>query len=186
MICIKLDTYLNDIIIDFHLLHQLNTLPEDLRKEIYIFPTSFYKRFCDIERTQKGENISALSKSAQMHYGVKRWTNTIDIFEKKMLIYPICELAHWYLIVIVSPEFLIGTSRQQETTVIILDSIGGDYGQKAGELIKLYLKEELREKKNISFNTEGIKILAPKCPKQNDGSSCGIFILHYTEMLLNR
>lgn len=122
---IKFDTHLNDIIIDMYLLHLINTLPEELMKDIVIFPASFYKRLCDIERTKsEGVNIAGLTHSAQMHLGVKRWTRNMDVFEKKMLIFPICHLMHWFMIVIISPEFLTGACHQQETAVIILDSLG--------------------------------------------------------------
>ena len=34
------------------------------------------------------------------YYCIKRWTKNIDLFEKLMLVFPICEKGHWYVVIV--------------------------------------------------------------------------------------
>ena len=128
MVFIKFDTFLNDIIIDFYLMYLLHTLPEHLQEEIQIFPTSFYKRLCDVEHTIKGGmNITGMTHSEKMHLGVQKWTKNQDIFKKKLLLFPVCRSAHWFLIVVLLPELLLmqkGPETETAETAVIVGPSG--------------------------------------------------------------
>ena len=184
---VKFGEYLNDIIIDFYLMHLLYTLPENLRGEIQIFPTTFYKRLCDVEQTTRGGvNTTGLTNAEKMHLGVKKWTKNIDIFKKKLLLIPVCQSAHWFMIVVLLPELLlIRKNPQLETALVILNSLDGDC-EDAVQNISFYLQEELVDKKGVKIKNKDFHVVYPPCPKQADGFSCGIFLLHYSEMILSR
>ena len=190
MVFIKFDTFLNDIIIDFYLMYLLHTLPEHLQEEIQIFPTTFYKRLCHVEHTIKGGmNITGMTHSEKMHLGVQKWTKNQDIFKKKLLLFPVCRSAHWFLIVVLLPELLLmqkgPETETAETAVIVLNSLHGDCDD-AVQNISFYLQEELFKKKGVQIEKVDLQCVVPQCPQQDDGSSCGIYILHFAEMILSR
>ena len=59
------------------------------------------------------------------------------------------------------------------------------------ENIEHYLHEEIKEKKGSrpkfkKSKTRNLLALYPMCPKQDDATSCGVFLLHYAEMILSR
>ena len=67
MIFLKFDSYLNDIVIDFYLMYLLHSLPELAREEIQIFPSTFYKRLCDVEKTMNsGIDTTGMTHSKKM------------------------------------------------------------------------------------------------------------------------
>ena len=73
-----------------------------------------------------------------------------------------------------------------ETAVVVLDSIRASR-HPAIEIIKSYLKEELKDKKKMTLNDhEDLQDINPSCPQQSDATSCGVFLLHFVEMLLKR
>ena len=63
-------------------------------------------------------------------------------------------------------------------SILILDSIGG-YHQMAVKLIKDYLTEERRKKRNVICRDYEIVIV--DVPKQNNSYDCGVYMLKYAE-----
>ena len=177
------DTYLNDNIIDFKLLYLMQHMSEELKKEIYIFPTQFYKRLCNDQMSINQEE--GLTQSEQIYLRVRNWTKKVDIFSKKMLFVPVCNRAHWFLLVILKPGCLTDKNNQKNTAIIVLDSMAADRGEEINN-VKYYLKEELWKKKEVAIVTKDIPIVSPKPPQQDDFSSCGVYLLHYAEMIISR
>ena len=185
---LKFDECLNDIIINFDLLHQFYNLPEESQNKIHIYPSTFYERLCSPARTAAVQNVAGLTKSEIMHLGVKRWTKQIDIFKKELLLIPICENDHWYLVAVLLPGLWHSRNHndEQESVLVVFDSMGSSRDP-AVENIKNYIKEEFKDKKGIAINSKDrTLVLYPSCPQQNDVTSCGIYILHYASQILSR
>ena len=108
------DTFLNDIIIDFYLtyLHQ-NMLNKEDASKVCILSTMFYKRmltqsFGKSLKPDSFEKNSTLCSGQKRHYmRVKGWTKNVDLFSKDMIIIPICEDSHWYLVIVVKPGLIV-------------------------------------------------------------------------------
>ena len=112
-------------------MYLLHSLPELAREEIQIFPSTFYKRLCDVEKTMNsGIDTTGMTHSKKMHLGVKMWTKNVDIFKKKVLLFPVCQSQHWFLVVVLLPELLLmqeGTEIvKTETAALVLNSINSD------------------------------------------------------------
>lgn len=173
-------------------MYLLHTLPEFVREELQIFPTTFYKRLLNVKPTKRGIDTTGMTYSQKMHVGVKKWTKNQDIFKKKLLLFPVCHAAHWFLVVVLLPERLLMQKGQQvdagetaETAIVVLNSINSDCDVHV-QNISSYLQEELFDKKGIRLEEMDLQCVVPHCPKQKDGSSCGIFLLHFAEMILSR
>jgi hypothetical protein len=96
---LRLDTageFLNDVIINFYLKRMEIELPEAMRKRVHFFNTFFYKKL-----TQNGIKKDELEKTYNTY--MKRWTKTVDIFEKDFIIVPVNQSAHWFLFIICFP-----------------------------------------------------------------------------------
>ena len=107
------DIFLNDIIIDFCLtyLYEIILNKEDAPK-VHIFSTMFYKRLLT-QMSSKSlkpdsfEKNPCLSSAQKRHMRVRRWTKNVELFSKDMIIIPICEDSHWYLVIVVKPGLIV-------------------------------------------------------------------------------
>ena len=52
---------------------------------------------------KEGEKDKKTTYAEQCYDRVKSWTKKIDIFSKRMLIFPICDDEHWYVMIVVNP-----------------------------------------------------------------------------------
>ena len=105
------NTFLNDIIIDFYLLYLYHVFlnPED-RPTVHIFSTMFYKRLNSTPKNARTvasyEKDSSLKPAEKRHMRVKGWTKNTNLFKKNMVIIPICEQSHWYLVIVIRPGLI--------------------------------------------------------------------------------
>ena len=105
------DTFLNDIIIDFYLTYLFHkVLNEEDRPTVHIFSTMFYKCLNSTPKKASAvasyEKDSSLKPAEKRHLRVKRWTKNVNLFEKNMVIIPICEHSHWYLVIAIRPGLI--------------------------------------------------------------------------------
>lgn len=107
-VCLALDQFLNDKIIDFYLKYLWENLPCEKQNKVHIFSTFFYKRLTTkptkaAKKSHPYETDSTLSAAEKRHCRVKNWTKRINVFEKDFVIVPINENAHWFLAIICFP-----------------------------------------------------------------------------------
>ena len=105
------DTFLNDIIIDFYLTYLFHKfINEEDRPAVHMFSTMFYKRLNSIPKkaitAASYENDSSLKPAEKRHKRVQGWTKNVNLFEKNMVIIPICEHNHWYLVIAIRPGLI--------------------------------------------------------------------------------
>ena len=105
------DTFLNDIIIDFYLTYLFHKfLNEEYRPIVHMFSTMFYKRLNSTPKKTSTvasyEKDSTLKPAEKRHMRVKGWTKNVNLFEKNMVIIPICEHNHWYLVIAIRPGLI--------------------------------------------------------------------------------
>ena len=73
---------------------------------VHIFTTMFYKAMHREQRASFEKNPD-LSAPQKRHMRVKRWTKNVDLFSKDMIIIPICEHSHWYLVIVIKPGLIV-------------------------------------------------------------------------------
>ena len=104
--CLAIDQYLNDIIIDFYLNYlKLDKLSDEQRSKTHIFSSFFYNRLTKVtarQRIEKDRDVK-LTPSQKRHERVKNWTKNVNIFDKDFVIIPINEQSHWFLAIICYP-----------------------------------------------------------------------------------
>ena len=127
--------------------------------------------------------------------GSKVGQKNVNLFDKNLILFPICEHSHWFLIIAVRPHLatlqvgLEDRHSQGKALIIVLDSLGRAQ-QEAVSNICLYLAEEWKmmlgsdvEYPNISKN---MRIIRPEKPEQINGFDCGIYLLLYVEKIFQR
>jgi len=194
------DTFLNDIVIDFYLTYLFyNSLPPESRDSVHIFSTMFYKRLLQFpnKKTKKVapyEIDPSLSSAEKRHFRVAGWTKNVDLFTKDMVIVPICEHSHWYLVILIKPGLISLPVKSVERVmkgdpfVIVLDSLGGSKNSAVNNL-RQYLAQEWKNKmctgqdtsEEFEFSAREMRTIHPSKPEQDNGSDCGLFLLHYVE-----
>ena len=102
------NTYLNDAIIDFYLYHLIENKCNDIVKQkVYIFSSLFYGKLKGMFRyigVNQADNNCSNKQPETLYNNLKRWTQSFSIFDKDILIFPICEKEHWTTLIVVNPS----------------------------------------------------------------------------------
>jgi Ulp1 family protease len=100
----------------------------------------FYKRLTNTPTKAKADSFEKdpnLSLNQKRHLRVQKWTKNVDLFKKDMIIIPICEHSHWYLVIVIKPgliQLAVGSEERQaqgEPFFIVMDSMGHTEGTAA-------------------------------------------------------
>lgn len=130
-VCLGVDQFLNDKIIDFYLKYLWENLSTEQQEKVHVFSTFFYKRLTTkptkaarwvklsclfghlgyklinkiffYRKSHPYESDASLSAAEKRHCRVKNWTKRINLFEKDFIIVPINKNAHWFLAIICYP-----------------------------------------------------------------------------------
>ena len=142
------DVFLNDIIIDFYVTYLFfSVLAQEDRPTVHVFSTMFFKRLATapikVSKCNSFEKDFTLNQAQKRHLRVKGWTKNVDLFEKDLIIIPICEHSHWFLVIVIKPGLLRleVEERQGEPFVLVLDSLGGSNSTAVSYVIE-YLGQE--------------------------------------------
>jgi Ulp1 family protease len=165
--------WLNDVIVDFVLSHSVHNLDTDRKKEVFVFTSYFYHALTKQPEPRSSlwvwEQEAALPRAQRQHARVALWTKDVDLMSKDLVVFPICDDGHWFCIVAVALD-------KDAPVLVVLDSLGKKQ-KKALIEVADYLQLEGRVKGNI-------RLLTPSLPTQQNGSDCGLFLLHYAQKLL--
>ena len=168
--------------IEFAAYKILENLNDETLSKVELFSTQLYTNLVRVP-VRISSRLSQMSKAQQSHMNVERWTKGKNIFGKKIHLYPINEeQTHWYLIMMIFPDMSNGF----DPYVAVLDSVGGRK-ELAVDNLKNYLLEELKTRKTRSVTANDIinmETVYPNIPNQPDGSSCGLYVLHYIQQIL--
>lgn len=101
--CLAIEQYLNDVIIDFYLQFvQREILSNEQREKTHIFSTFFYKRLTTLDTKRHTKDLKQ-TPAQKRHDRVTKWTKNVNLFDKDYIIIPINEHSHWFLAVICYP-----------------------------------------------------------------------------------
>lgn len=104
-LCLGIDQYLNDVIIDFYLKYLDNeVLTTDQRSKSHFFSIFFYNTLTNTKLLGPTHNDLKLSAAQKRHDRVKNWTKNVNIFEKDFVVIPINQQSHWFLAIICFPS----------------------------------------------------------------------------------
>jgi len=193
--------YLNDNIINFYLTYLHQHLPDKQRDQIHIYSSHFYSRLKGRGKEKGKQGDKKTTYAEQCYDRVKSWTKKMDIFSKKMLIFPICDDEHWYVIIVCNPGQVLSQKKDKDFEqerrrqvklegrgcdpfLLVLDSLPNTHST-ALNRIRSYLQFEHMEKKGLplSFGKEKMEEKQPEIPYQPNSCDCGIFLLHYVELV---
>ncbi|KAL0579200.1 hypothetical protein V5O48_002823 [Marasmius crinis-equi] len=174
--------YINDVIMEFGLKLWLQQLDKDnsvLADQIYVFSTFFYQKL------DKEEGIDAGYRA------VARWTNKVDLFQKKYVFVPINKDMHWFLAVLYQPRFVLDPVAERELGeqipyIFIMDSLGQKHN-KVIEKLSRYLELEAAAK----HRKDGVDLMKPigrhaQVPTQPNFCDCGLYVLHFARTFVER
>ncbi|PWN54072.1 cysteine proteinase, partial [Violaceomyces palustris] len=193
--------FLNDTVIEFGLKHMLEKIKgsnPELASQIHLFSSFFYKKLTEFgDRSEKGREKG--------YNNVKKWTNKVNLFEKRYIVVPINEYLHWYMAIIVSQSYgsrgqastqgspSSPRSRQHgkergmpedETLVIVFDSLQSSHGA-VKTVMRDYLwleardKGQLRDPERNTRETAKVLHVDANVPIQPNHCDCGIYLLHF-------
>ena len=194
------EEYLNDNIINFYLTWLYQKLSDKYKNMIHIYSSYFYSRLKS--KPSKKDKDKDKTKAEKAYERVKQWTKKIDIFEKRMLIVPICEESHWYLVIVCNPGHVLSATRDRDFEkkrsyqkemgetkgrnpfIMVLDSLGGSHSTAVSKM-RSYLTFEHLEKRKVpmNFGKEKMGEKHPPIPLQPNDCDCGLFLLHYVELI---
>ncbi|KAI5452721.1 hypothetical protein NCC49_000470 [Naganishia albida] len=142
--------YLNDILIEFGLKYEWSKIAEEAlegrlkREDIHVFNSFFYKKLS--ARNKPGyKEANPDEPSWPAYETVRKWTNKVNVFEKKMLVVPINENLHWYLAVILNPGAILQKTLTAAESVIAVEDDAGEISTEAQK--EAVLSQQLEEEK---------------------------------------
>ncbi len=150
---------MDDNIVDFFLLYTINTiLQQDQQEHIYLFNSCFYAKL-----------ILKFNPVA-----TRKWTRSVDIFSKDLIIIPVCTNSHWRLVMVKVeiPRML----------VMILDSNKPELASPCYDTerkIKRYLEDEWmskHSKKALKVQLD-FHVTYPSVPQQTNLQDCGVYAM---------
>lgn len=108
------------------------------------------------------------------HIGVRRWTRKVDIFSFDIIPIPVhVGGIHWCMAII----------RMSDKIIRYYDSMGNP-NQPVLDALEKYLIEEAMDKKKMALDTtDWVKQSVTDCPRQMNGSDCGVFSCMFAEHL---
>lgn len=108
------------------------------------------------------------------HSGVRRWTRKVDIFNYDIIPVPVhVGGVHWCMAII----------HLKDKTIKYYDSMGTP-NIRVLNALEQYLKDESLDKKKIEFDTSNFKKeFVSDCPRQMNGSDCGVFSCMFAEYI---
>ena len=149
--------WLKNTIVNYYTAHLHSfVLPPADREKVFIFPTFFYFHLARNER-------------------VELFPEKTDMFKKLLLVIPICERDHWFLVIVVN---------NGEPLLIVLDSLGRDQSASVSIIRKYLAQEWFSQNQEVNSFFTDMKMIIPEKPQQDDSFNCGIYLLHYLEKIL--
>ncbi|KAJ2495410.1 hypothetical protein IWW47_004083, partial [Coemansia sp. RSA 2052] len=102
--------FLNDTIIEFYMRYigeKLRTTNAKLYERCFFFNTFFFKKLSQRSRAMvsHGDN----DPMGLVYSQLKKWTASVDLFDKDYIFVPINENIHWYLAIIANPRALLSS-----------------------------------------------------------------------------
>lgn len=152
------DSWLNDEVINFYmnlLMERSEQRADDGAPRVYAMNTFFIPKL-----------LSA------GHSGLKRWTRKVDIFTYDIIPVPVhVGRVHWCMAII----------DLKNQVIRYYDSMGTPNNPVLNAL-EQYLRDESLDKRKQPFDTSGFqKLNMHDCPRQMNGSDCGVFSCMFAE-----
>ena len=173
-------TWLDDTIINEY----GKLMKEQFEQTVFVFSSHF---------------LEQLSKHG--YKGVKRWDKNVNIFEKKLVFYPLFENYHWFLAVqnndektisILEPfvplDEIIHPPKQRQFNPSLrklrsskLDSIIKDHQERLSIIHNQYILKHEKLPGGLTFKT--MVLCAPEIPHQSNSNDCGVFLLQFMKYI---
>jgi sentrin-specific protease 7 len=185
------DTFVNDTIIDFYMKYLKNKIELIERQRFHFFNSFFFRKLADLD---KDPNSVFDARAAFLR--VRKWTRKLNLFEKEFIFIPVNFNYHWSLLVICHPGE-VATYKDEDAKnsekvpcILHMDSIRGSHsGLKS--LLQSYLWEEWKERhkeasEDVSSRFLNMRFVSLELPQQQNSFDCGLFLLHYAELFLEK
>ncbi|XP_024531958.1 probable ubiquitin-like-specific protease 2B isoform X2 [Selaginella moellendorffii] len=178
--------FLNDTIIDFYIKHLQMTMSDDEKAKTYFFNSFFFPKLVDLSALPADEARAAFAR-------LEKWTKKEDIFQKDYIFIPVSRSLHWSLLVICYLSDMLPTDSDLHTVstrILHFDSLTGFHSD-IEPFVRNYLWQEWNrrktsEKEDRKYHFDQIKFVRVEVPQQDNLHDCGLFLLHYVELFLER
>ncbi len=97
--------------------------------------------------------------------------------------------SHWYVVVVCNAGSIAPSNSRDQGThgkpyFLVLDSLG-DAHETAVSNLRSFLRLEYQDKRRgaIVFSNEKMAVHTPEVPTQQNSCDCGLFLLHYVELI---
>jgi Ulp1 family protease len=190
----KDERMLNDSLIEFGILHALHQSisKEQTISKYYFAGTKLFTKFL--------EYVDRFNSHYEAYRQVCRWTKPVDIFSKEVILFPIHESLHWYLIAFCNIGSVLANVGNKTVTnvddpalIFVMDSLPKNLNYYKRNIMNLcaYLSLEYLAKKmtTLQVATTGVGFLelndavkkVPrvilKSPTQPNDYDCGMYLI---------
>ncbi|EDX16147.1 GD14142 [Drosophila simulans] len=141
------------------------------------------------------------ARAKRRHERVKKWTRTVNIFEKDFIIIPFNEKSHWILAIICFPNLKTSVVNHDVQTpgedipikqplILIFDSLESNSRYRHISILHDYLNFEYKAKypkeRARIFNWDNMPGHIVEVPQQENLTDCGLYLLQYAEQFFTK
>jgi hypothetical protein len=93
------------------------------------------------------------------------------------------------MVIVCNPAKIADEEKSNDSPMILyFDSLGSGSLSQKSKKIRDYLGQRYKQEtgKDIAFDGKSIRGKSPKLPTQPNGYDCGVYLLHYVEMFINK
>ena len=145
-----------------------------IQNDFYFFTSFFYTRWKETAASVSGKRHDPHADAAR-HKLIQKWTRGVHLLQKKYLVFPIHESAHWSLAIVCFPG-------GKGSRILHFDSLSLGRARTVAAQLSVYINAERKQDPDCRIAT--IPFVEVKVPQQTNGSDCGLYLLRFVEKFL--
>ena len=165
--------WLNDMAVEYGIEEAKRNMKDDISEVLFV-PSWFYlqltNKYLDNDPNDRREI------KCKMYNTVKNWFKNSQIYDKKAMIFTICDNIHFLTLLALNID-------SPSPLLVVLDSKPGlKIGRIAPQHIKDFIEEEIRVKRGLNIN---VNIVHPRnTPRQPGSHECGLYTIQFVQSIL--
>ncbi|EEQ36772.1 hypothetical protein CLUG_00895 [Clavispora lusitaniae ATCC 42720] len=184
--------WINDTLIDFFIAYEIDKAVNEFKSvdesNVYAFNSFFFTKLMSKAEDQEVPDY---------YENIKRWLSKVDLMSYEAIIMPINEHLHWYCCIIKNlPKLLRYAKRAQKrkarglenekdsphnseivAEIFVFDSLRQTHPNIVSPL-KTLIAEYCRDKHGVEIDTDSIRMVTARVPRQRNFNDCGIHVIY--------
>lgn len=196
--------FLNDILLNFYFkfIENEKVRSRKYREQTLFLSTFFFQELVKplVPNTSPKDNVRIPKNFSSM----KNWAEKADFLSKKLIVIPINHHLHWSVGIVLNADLLakdniekeeiLNSNAERSLTFLYCDSLSVNNAKRIASCVRVLLELLVGEQLHLTNDQENhdkqmvliqqLRLISPKLPQQTNHYDCGIYVLHYVEVIV--